>query len=197
MNMIPTISTGAPTSAPIRLPRETDTDRQIVAMIAPLRAFARTFCPNPNDADDLVQETLLKGIANIHQFTPGTSLKSWLFTIMRNTFYTKARIYARESPAAADCASAKPVMSPTQEWTMRGHEITQAIRKLPYEQREVLILISMLGISYIDAAQICGCAIGTIKSRLNRARLHLIELSGEASAQAMVNAGDREQLLPA
>jgi DNA-directed RNA polymerase specialized sigma24 family protein len=60
----------------------------------------------------------------------------------------------------------------------------------------VLILISMLGISYIDAAQICGCAIGTIKSRLNRARLHLIELSGEASAQAMVNAGDREQLLP-
>ena len=177
-------------------PRSFDADVELVEMIPPLRAFARTFCPNPTDADDLVQETLAKGIANIHQFTPGTSMKSWLFTIMRNTFYTRARIYARECPAAADCASLKPTMAPSQEWSIRGQEIAAAVQKLPYEQREVLILISMLGMSYIDAAQICDCAIGTVKSRLNRARRHLVEIAGEDETQDMVSAAENT-FLPA
>lgn len=168
---------------------------QIVEMIPPLRAFARTFCPNPNDADDLVQETLLKGIANIHQFRPGTSMKSWLFTIMRNTFYTRIKVYNRESPGAADCISAKPSAAPSQEWSIRGHEISRAVQKLPYEQREILILISMLGMSYLDAAEICGCAMGTVKSRLNRARQNLVEIAGEGSAEAMVMPDERAYLV--
>lgn len=163
---------------------------ELVELIPALRAFARTFCHNPSDADDLVQETLLKGIAHIDQFEPGTRMKSWLFTIMRNTFYTRARIANRESPAAADCVSTRPTMQPSQEWAVRGQEMARAIYSLPDEQREVLILISMLGISYLDAAEICDCAVGTIKSRLNRARQRLLEISGEMDARAVVNSAD-------
>jgi RNA polymerase sigma factor (sigma-70 family) len=163
---------GATTHAPEQL-------SELLTLIPALRAFARSFCPNPYDADDLVQETLLKGIAYIDKFQPGTNMKSWLFTIMRNTFYTGIKVYNRECPAANDCISSRPSTLPAQEWGIRGNEITKAVQGLPYEQREVLILISMLGMSYPDAAEICGCAIGTIKSRLNRARQSLMESSGE------------------
>jgi RNA polymerase sigma factor (sigma-70 family) len=161
---------------------------EMVALIPALRAFARTFCPDASDADDLVQETLLKGIANIGQYQPGTRLKSWLFTIMRNTFYTKAKIRKREAPGTADCVSLLPVGEATQEWSVRGGEIERAINSLPPQQREVLILIGVLGVSYEESARICDCAIGTIKSRLNRARGTLLELLGEASPQAAIEA---------
>jgi RNA polymerase sigma factor (sigma-70 family) len=174
---------------------ERRTESELIDLIPALRAFARTFHPDPTDADDLVQETLTKGIANMHQFQPGTSMKSWLFTIMRNTFYTRIKVYNRECPAAADCASSRPTMLPSQEWSMRSHEICQAIQRLPYEQREALILIAMLGMSYLDTAEICDCAIGTVKSRLNRARQNLVELSGEASVQAMVGRIDGRSLM--
>lgn len=80
---------------------------EIVALIPALRAFARTFCRNTSDADDLVQETLTKALAKIEQFEAGTSLKSWLFTIMRNTFYTQAKLARREAPGVSDCASTR------------------------------------------------------------------------------------------
>lgn len=168
---------------------------ELIDLIPALRAFARTFHPDPTDADDLVQETLTKGIGNMHQFQPGTSMKSWLFTIMRNTFYTRIKVYNRECPAAADCASSRPTMLPSQEWSMRSHEICRTIQRLPYEQREALILIAMLGMSYLDTAEICDCAIGTVKSRLNRARQNLVELSGETSVQAMVGRIDSRSLV--
>jgi RNA polymerase sigma factor (sigma-70 family) len=165
-------------------------NREIVQMIPALRAFARTFYRDPHDADDLVQETLTKGLANIHQFQPGTSMKSWLFTIMRNTFYTKIKIATREGPGAAYCASTRPATDPTQEWSARGREIAAAIQRLPAQQREVLTLIGVLGVSYEDAAEICGCAMGTVKSRLNRARIKLLEELGEESAQSSVERSD-------
>jgi RNA polymerase sigma-70 factor (ECF subfamily) len=152
---------------------------ELVALIPALRAFARGFCRSGADADDLVQETLLKGVANIHRYEPGTNMKSWLFTIMRNTFYTRIRIVTREGPAAADCVSATPVAQPPQEWRLRGQEIIRAVAELPDRQREVLILISVLGLSYLDTAEICDCAVGTVKSRLNRARARLVALLGE------------------
>jgi len=161
---------------------------EMVALIPALRAFARTFCPDAADADDLVQETLLKGIANIRQYEPGTRMKSWLFTIMRNTFYTRAKLRKREAPGALDCVSAIPVGEATQEWSIRGSEIERAINALPSQQREVLILIGVLGVSYEESANICDCAIGTIKSRLNRARSTLLELLGEVSSQAAIEA---------
>ncbi len=154
-------------------------DAEIVRLIPALRAFARTFYRDPADADDLVQETLTKGLAKIHQFRPGTSMKSWLFTIMRNTFYTKIKIETREAPGAADCVSSRGAVDATQEWSARGRDIASAIEKLPDQQREVLVLVCVVGISYEEAAQICGCAMGTIKSRLNRARLRLLSELGE------------------
>jgi RNA polymerase sigma-70 factor (ECF subfamily) len=174
---------GAPDARPNGPARAREPRAELVEMIPALRAFARSFCRNVTDADDLVQETLLKGIANIHRYQPDTNMKSWLFTIMRNTFYTRIKVYNRESPAAGDCASAEPATQALQEWRLRGKELTRAVRELPDKQREVLILISVLGMSYLDAAEICGCAVGTVKSRLNRARQRLVERFGEDPAQ--------------
>jgi len=156
-------------------------ESELVSLIPALRRFARTFYRDPSDADDLVQETLTKGLAKIDQFQLGTSMKSWLFTIMRNTFYTKIKLANREAPAAADCASLVPAVNPSQDWSARGREISRAIGRLPDQQRQVLVLIGVLGVSYEEAAGICGCATGTIKSRLNRARARLLRDLGEPS----------------
>lgn len=152
---------------------------EIVDLIPALRAFARTFYRETSEADDLVQETLTRALASIHQFRPGSSMKSWLFTIMRNAFYTKVRIETREAPGAAECVSERPAADATQEWSARGREMERAIQRLPEQQREVLMLIGVLGVSYDEAARICGCAMGTVKSRLNRARLRLLDELGE------------------
>jgi RNA polymerase sigma-70 factor (ECF subfamily) len=170
--------------APIAIRKKDET--AIVELIPALRAFARTFCRDPSDADDLVQETLTKGIANIDKFQPGTRMKSWLFTIMRNTFYTRVRAYMREAPGLMDCASGRPVEEATQEWAVRGREVHAAINRLPRHHREVLVLIGVLGVSYEETAQICGCAVGTVKSRLNRARASLLEDLGEASSRTLI-----------
>lgn len=159
---------------------------EIVQLIPALRAFARTFHKDREEADDLVQETLAKGLANMHQFQPGTRMKSWLFTIMRNTFYTKTKVARREAPGDEDCVSGKPNCSATQDWSVRGREISEAIGRLPPEQREVLVLVGVTGVSYEEAAAICGCAVGTVKSRLNRARARLLYEMGEDSPASSV-----------
>lgn len=161
---------------------------QIVTLIPALRAFARTFIRDRDEADDLVQETLSKALKSIHQFRPGTSMKSWLFTIMRNTFYTQAKLRHREAPGPSDCVSTQPGREATQEWSLRGVEIAEAIERLPPEQREILVLIGVLGVSYEEAMEICGCAMGTVKSRLFRARDRLLRELGESSASSSVEA---------
>lgn len=173
-----------PPQAPISFRGKGET--AIVDLIPALRAFARTFCRDPSDADDLVQETLAKGIANIDKFEPGTRMKSWLFTIMRNTFNTRIRAYMREAPGLMDCASGRPVEEATQEWTVRGKEVDAAINRLPQHHREVLMLIGVVGVSYEEAAEICGCAVGTVKSRLNRARTSLLQDLGETSPRTLM-----------
>ena len=108
-----------------------DNRAQIVQLIPALRAFARTFCREPERADDLVQDTLMKAIGSLHQFTPGTRLKSWLFTIMRNTFYTSIRKTAREPVGDVDCVASLPSVAATQEWSCRRSELTAALSRLP------------------------------------------------------------------
>lgn len=169
-----------------RLANQETNEVSIVDLIPALRAFARTFCRIPDDADELVQETLTKGLANIDKFEPGTRMKSWLFTIMRNTYYTRIKVAAREAPGLLGCASVRPISEATQEWTIQGKEVHAAIQKLPEHQREVLMLIGVLGVSYEETADICGCAVGTVKSRLNRARANLLELLGETSLQTLI-----------
>jgi len=173
---------------------EPDGETSIVELIPALRAFARTFCRDVSDADDLVQETLTKGLANLDKFESGTRMKSWLFTIMRNSFYTRAKSSMREAPGLADCASGRPVTEATQEWSVRSREVHDAINRLPPAKREVIMLIGVLGVSYEEAAEVCHCSIGTVKSRLNRARASILQLLGEDSPEALV---ERTACLPA
>lgn len=165
-------------------------EAEIVKLLPALRAFARTFHRDRDEADDLVQETLSKGLANMHQFRPGTSMKSWLFTIMRNTFYTQIKRSQRETPGSADCISAKPSANATQEWSARGREIAAALQRLPQEQREIIMLVGVLGQSYEEASEICGCAMGTVKSRLNRGRLRLLQELREDSVSAALTSSE-------
>lgn len=154
-------------------PRGTIPSSDVVEFIPALRAFARSLTREPAEVDDLVQETLAKAIANIDKFEPGTRLRSWLFTIMRNTHYSRSIKRNRERPGDADCVSVLAWNLPTQEWSLELRQVLTAVSKLPQSQREVLVLIAMLGINYDEAARICNCPIGTIKSRLNRARAQL------------------------
>lgn len=155
-----------------------DVNGELLALIPALRAFARSFLRQQSDADDLVQETLLRAIANIHQFSPGTSMRSWLFTIMRNCHYTRYRRARREQDALSQNVFDTEVPE-AQEWSSEMRDVEAALGRLPAEQREVLVLVGALGTSYQDAAAICGCSIGTIKSRLNRGRTRLARELGE------------------
>lgn len=148
---------------------------ELVSLLPALRAFARTFHRHPSDADDLVQETLTKAIRHADKFTPGTNMKSWLFTIMRNECYSAARTMKRRIAGAPLPIEVTITGTHSQEWAVRASEMAKAIDALPPTQREAIVLVGMLGFSYDEAADICGCAIGTIKSRLNRARAHLAE----------------------
>ncbi|HBS98417.1 sigma-70 family RNA polymerase sigma factor [Salipiger marinus] len=151
----------------------------VISYIPALRAYAWTLTRRHQDVDDLVQETLTKAIANVHRFRPGTNLRAWLMTIMRNTFYNEIVKTKRERPGGEDCVSGTASVPSTQEWALRGSELMSAISRLPGHYRETLILVVMLGESYETAADICGVAIGTIKSRVNRARVMVIEELGE------------------
>lgn len=141
-----------------------------------LRAFAISLSGNPDRADDLVQETLLKAWGNRTSFTPGTNISAWLFTILRNVFYSEHRKRRREVEDADGQMAARLATHPAQDGHMDLMDFHLALQKLLPDQREALILIGGSGLSYEEAAQICGCAIGTIKSRVNRARNRLAEL---------------------
>lgn len=151
----------------------------IVKLIPALRAFARTFHQEPADADDLVQETLLKALANINQFEPGTRLKSWLFTIMRNSYCTKVKKRGREVLRGDNALFDSAAPPGEQEWNVRMGEVGRAFQGMPDKYKEIIALVVVLGESYESAAEICGCAVGTVKSRLNRARARLASEMGE------------------
>jgi RNA polymerase sigma factor (sigma-70 family) len=147
-----------------------DTIGDMIELIAPLRSYALSLTRNASDADDLVQETLVKAIARVSSFTPGTSLRAWLFTIMRNTFLNSLRKWQREPTGSEDCVSDSAVDTPKQELHLLGKELMDIINALPTRYREMLVLVVVLGETYEEAARICGCAVGTVKSRVNRAR---------------------------
>ncbi|MFN3275220.1 MAG: sigma-70 family RNA polymerase sigma factor [Paracoccus sp. (in: a-proteobacteria)] len=142
----------------------------ILAHVRALKAYGRSLCGNAPDAEDLVQETLLRAIEHSDSYRPGTHMRAWLFTIMRNRFYTDCRKRARERTGADDCVSGGPVMQPTQDWHMASREMQAALRDMPVHYREALVLVAVIGESYQHAAQVLDCDIGTIKSRVNRAR---------------------------
>jgi RNA polymerase sigma-70 factor, ECF subfamily len=146
------------------------------AAVPNLRAFAISLCGNADRADDLVQETLLRAIANINSFRPGTNMTAWLFTILRNHFRSEYRKRRREVEDTDGSYLDSLKSAPEQHSRLEFNELFAALAKLPFAQREALLLVGASGFSYDDAAAICGTAVGTIKSRVHRARTLLAEL---------------------
>jgi RNA polymerase sigma-70 factor (ECF subfamily) len=160
---------------------------EVVGQIPALRAFAWSLSHNNADADDLVQETLTKAWTHREKFQPGTNLRAWLFTILRNTYYTAATRRRREV-ADEDGKYAASLSTPaTQDWSVAMRTLQAAMHQLPDEHREALILVGAAGLSYEEAAEICQCALGTIKSRVNRARTRLLKImEADSAADALV-----------
>lgn len=153
----------------------------LLAQIPSLRAFALSLTGNRDRADDLVQNTLMKAWAAAASFQEGTSLRAWLYTIMRNNFYSEYRKRWREVQDVDGLAAAGLVSLPAQHGHLDLADFRVALARLPADQREALILVGATGFSYEEAAAICGVALGTIKSRVNRARRKLMQLMAVTS----------------
>ncbi|MBV8799673.1 MAG: sigma-70 family RNA polymerase sigma factor [Alphaproteobacteria bacterium] len=159
--------------------------KDLLGLIPFLRAFARSLCGNQETADDLAQETLVKAWQARDMFAPGTNLKAWLFTILRNQFYSDRRRAWRQAPWDQDAAERIPGSAGEQSWAAELSDTARALSCLSDEQREALILVGAGGFSYEDAARICNCAVGTVKSRVARARKSLVAiLEGEDTLPA-------------
>ena len=154
---------------------------QFLKQVPALRGFARVLCGQAALADDLTQEALLRAWTSKESFTPGTNMRAWLFTILRNVFYTHTRRQALEIAVCNDPQFSKTSVGPRQHSSLEVKELLSAFPMLPAEQREAMFLIVAEGLSYEQAASICGCAVGTIKSRIGRARKTLqAEFDGES-----------------
>ncbi|MGE5766317.1 MAG: sigma-70 family RNA polymerase sigma factor [Bacteroidota bacterium] len=153
-----------------------DLHDQIVEVIPNLRAFARSLVSNPSQADDLVQGAITRALSNLDKFEAGTNLRAWMFTILRNLYYSELRKRRREVEDADGGYAAMLASQPNQLAALELKDFRRALSQLPAEQREALVLIGASGFSYEDAARICGCAVGTMKSRVNRGRNRLADL---------------------
>jgi RNA polymerase sigma-70 factor (ECF subfamily) len=159
---------------------------ELIELLPSLRAFARSLAHNPAQADDLVQDTLVKALANVDRFEQGTNLRAWLFTILRNHYYSQLRKSKREIEDADGKFAARLASRPEQDGSVDLEDFKIAFQQLAPDHREVLTLVGASGCSYEEAAHICGCAVGTIKSRVNRARKKLSEMLGLDEETAIV-----------
>lgn len=141
---------------------------ELVRHIPYLRAFARTLCNNRAWADDLAQDTLMKAWRSRRQFTAGTNMKAWLYVILRNQYYSDYRRLGRSTQLSDSIHP--PATKGAQEANVALGDLSRALADLPPDQREALILVGAGGFAYEDAARVCNCAVGTIKSRVARAR---------------------------
>jgi RNA polymerase sigma-70 factor (ECF subfamily) len=158
---------------------------EIVDHLPSLRAFAMSLTRNSATADDIVQDTVVKAWSNIDKFEPGTNMRAWLFTILRNTYYSLHRKRGREVADIDGDYAAQLSEKPHHDGRLALDDFRTAFAQLPDEQREALILVGASGFSYEEAAEMCGCAIGTIKSRANRGRTRLAELMGLEEGDGM------------
>ena len=166
----------------------------LVAAIPNMRAFAISLCGNRDRADDLVQEALVKAWNHLDSFQVGTNLKAWLFTILRNAYFSELRKTKREVADSDGLLAARVAVPAEQHAHLDLKDLSNALAELPVDQREALILVGAEGFSYEDAASISGCAVGTVKSRVNRARAKLTELmNAPGSDAADVVADDNDE----
>jgi len=155
----------------------------MLAAVPSLRAFAISLSGDVDRANDLVQETLMRAWSHLDSFEPGTNMSAWLFTILRNHFRTEYRKRRREVEDADGGYADRLTAREEQTAHIEFNELREALLKLSADQREALILVGASGFSYEEAAKICNCAVGTIKSRVNRGRLRLAELLGVETVQ--------------
>jgi RNA polymerase sigma-70 factor (ECF subfamily) len=148
----------------------------MLAAVPDMRAFALSLCHQRDRVDDLVQEALLRAIGNIQSFKAGTNMTAWLFTILRNNFLNEYRKSRHEVSDANEYFVGTMTSQPEQEGHLQFDELRDALAQLPRDQREAVTLVGGAGLSYEEAAKICHCAVGTIKSRAFRARARLAEL---------------------
>ena len=145
---------------------------QILACLPQLRAFARSLTRDRDQADDLVQDAIVRAITAANQFTPGTNFKAWIFTIARNLYFNSFRHKPLTRPLNSSDLETHGT-APTQQVGLDYQDFRRAFNELPAEQREALVLIGADGFKYEEAAAIAGCAVGTMKSRVSRARREL------------------------
>lgn len=155
-----------------------DPKEELIALLPNLRGFAMSLTRNRSLADDMMQDTIVKAWARIDKFEPGSNMKAWLFTILRNTYYTRHQKMKREIADVDGTFSDTLSVKPEHDGRLQFNDFKTAFETLPDEQREALILVGVEGFSYDEAAVTAGVAIGTIKSRVNRARAALTELMG-------------------
>jgi len=156
---------------------------ELLATLRTLRAFAVSLCGTHDKADDLVQDTIVKAWAKQTSYEPGTNMKAWLFTILRNEFYSQMRKRGREVQDSDNYFTDSLAIHPAQYGSLDLKDFKKALDILPADQREAIILVGASGFSYEEAAEICDCAIGTIKSRVSRARTSLqqvLDIKGES-----------------
>jgi RNA polymerase sigma-70 factor, ECF subfamily len=146
--------------------------------LRPLRAFAVSLTGDVDRADDLVQDAVVRGLSNLDKFQRGTNLQGWLFTILRNQFYSTYRKWRWEVEDPDGAFASKFAVAPEQGGYLEVDDFRRALATLSPEQREAIVLIGAEGLSYEEAAEICGTKLGTMKSRVNRARRRLAELLG-------------------
>ena len=186
--------TGSRSAAP--RPPSTDDDAfksELIALIPHLRAFARTLTGDPTAADDLAQDAMMKAWDARASYQMGTNMKAWTFMILRNQFYSEKRRSWRQSQLDQEAAERTLVAVDDPEAPVALDELRLALASLPEEQREALILVGAGGFAYEEAAEICNCAVGTVKSRVSRARRALQQTlekggyarDGRAAGEAM------------
>ena len=156
---------------------DADLRREITQLVPNLRAFARLLVRDRAAADDVVQDALVRALAALHQFEPGTNLRAWLFTILRNQFYEQVRRRKREAAALSARFALEEGASPPQLARAELHELQALIWRLPPLLREALILVGAQELSHDEAAAICQVPVGTMKARLSRARSALAKLA--------------------
>ncbi len=155
--------------------------KELVTLIPHLRAFARTLCGNATAADDLAQDAMLKAWDARASYQMGTNMKAWTFMILRNQFYSEKRRSWRQTQLDQEAAERTLMAIDDPSAPLALDELRQALKTLTDEQREALVLVGAGGFAYEEAAEICGCAVGTVKSRVSRAR-RAVQASLEAGA---------------
>ncbi len=182
------------TDAVVADPHHPDPRDELVNHLGSLRAFAVSLTRNMAAADDLVQDTILKAWTNIEKFAVGTNLQAWLFTILRNTYYSNLRKHRREVPDPEGIHAASLSVKPDHDGKLAYRDFERAFDQLSAEHREVLILVGASGFSTEEAAGMMGVAVGTVKSRTSRARKRLSELMGLAEGEDAFSGVDQASL---